>query len=442
MNAYAKNSYVDEEAIGCIKSQEDLDAFVASVTSARNSIDALHPTKVTVAKAIEDINAAYETLMGNMNKIVPNKWYYIVSKANLEYCANKAMFLNSTNVGTDISFGQYDSATGESTYTEDAYAIWRLVPIEGTEYYGIQNMGTSHFYGPILGKGNDHKLLLQSQPSPYRIDYIGKGQLQMVSINDANPDGFQLHAQQDGSIVVPWPTGIDGASCWTYLPVDDESIARILVKQNSIRIQTLPFDIPAGESSLMAMNEGINTYAVKDLKVDEESNTTTLELTIQEDVKAGVPFILMYGDYTQYDAEGSFDHFFFPIPANVDSTEHEANGLIGTLKGITLKKAGFGYVENDGLKVTTSDALSIIGQRGYIDPAKVKTAEGNTDLVLTLEGGLINGIRPVDVAKATDKVNVYSIDGKLLKKNVKATDARKSLKKGIYIVGKKKVAIK
>ncbi len=443
MNAYADISLVDEEAIGCFKSQDVLDAFTASVAAARNSINPIQPTKASVAKAIEDINAAYETLMGQMNKVEPNKWYYIVSKSNLEYCANKAMYLNSTNVGTDIAFGQYDSATGESTYTEDAYAMWRLVPIEGTEYYGIQNMCTSHFYGPILGKGNDYKLLLQSQPSPYRIDYIGKGQLQMVSINDANPDGYQLHAQQDGSIVVPWPTGLDGASCWTFLPVDEESIARILVKQNSIRIQTLPFDIPAGESSLMSMNEGINTYAVKDLKVDEESNTTTLELTIQEDVKAGVPFIMMYGDYTQYDAETSlFDHFFFPIPANVDSTEYEANGLIGTLKGITLKKAGFGYLENDGLKVTTGDALSIIGQRGYIDPAKVKAAEGNTDFVLTLEGGLINGIRPVDVAKATDKVNVYSIDGKLLKKNVKATDARKSLKKGIYIVGKKKVAIK
>lgn len=443
MNAYAFNTIVDEAAIGCVKSQEALDAFEASVATARNSIDPIQPTKASVTKAIEDINTAYQTLMENMNKVEPNKWYYIVSKSNLAYCANKAMFLNSTNVGTDISFGQYDSETGESTYTEDAYAMWRLVPIEGTEYYGIQNMCTSHFFGPILGKGNTYKLLLQTQPSPYRIDYIGKGQLQMVSINDANPEGYQLHAQNDGSIIVPWPTGLDGASCWTFLPVDEESVAGILIKQNSIRIETLPFDIPAGATSLMSLNEGINTYAVKDLKVDEVSNTTTLELTVQEDVKAGVPFIMTYGDYTQYNEETSlYDHFFFQIPANVDSTEHEANGLIGTLKGLTIQKSGFGYIENDGLKVTTGEAVSIIGQRGYIDPAKVKTGEGSTDLVLTLEGGLINGINVIDAAKASDKVNVYSIDGKLLKKNVKATDARKNLKKGIYIIGKKKVAIK
>jgi hypothetical protein len=37
---------------------------------------------------------------------------------------------------------------------------------------------------------------------------------------------------------------------------------------------------------------------------------------------------------------------------------------------------------------------------------------------------------------------VYTIDGKLLKKNVKATDAEKNLGKGIYIIGKKKVAIR
>ena len=179
------------------------------------------------------------------------------------------------------------------------------------------------------------------------------------------------------------------------------------------------------------------------MTTDPENNTTTLELTIQEDVKAGVPFILEYGNYEEYSAENSvLNEFYFLVPDDVSTTAKEDNGLIGTLDGLTIEKSGFGYLTNGGLAVTGAAATSIIGQRGYIDPAKVQTREGNTDRVLVLEGGLINGAKPIVAGKATENINVYAIDGKLLKRKVKATDASKGLKKGIYIMGKQKIAVK
>ena len=39
-------------------------------------------------------------------------------------------------------------------------------------------------------------------------------------------------------------------------------------------------------------------------------------------------------------------------------------------------------------------------------------------------------------------VNVYTTDGVLVKKNVKAVEATKGLKKGVYVVGKNKVLVK
>ena len=39
-------------------------------------------------------------------------------------------------------------------------------------------------------------------------------------------------------------------------------------------------------------------------------------------------------------------------------------------------------------------------------------------------------------------VDVYTIDGVLIKRNVKAAEATRNLAKGIYIVGKKKVLVK
>ena len=55
----------------------------------------------------------------------------------------------------------------------------------------------------------------------------------------------------------------------------------------------------------------------------------------------------------------------------------------------------------------------------------------------------MNGTEEI-IAKVpgTGNVNVYTTQGQLLKAGVAPADAVKNLNKGIYIVGKKKIAIK
>lgn len=442
MNSFAENSYVGDD-IGTFKEQAPIDAFVAEIAAARRTVDPKQPTKASIDAAMKTINESYDKLMEHMNKLVPGKWYTIASMSTLEYCANKAMYLNSTNVGSQISFGQYDAATGESTYTDDAYAMWRFVPIEGTDYYGIQNLGTSHFIGPSLGRGNGYPNKLQSEPSPFRVDYIGRGQIQFVSINDHNLDEDQLHAQEAGSVIVPYPTGYDGASCWGLTQVADDEILRILMMPNSIRIMTLPFDIPAGESSVMNANPDVKTYSLKNLTVNPETGETTLELTLQEDIKAGVPFVMEYGDFTAYDGSAAIEKVYLPLPETVDTTAREANGLVGTLNGVTLNKAGLGYFSNGALSISAEEAVSIIGNRGYIDPTKVVAQSGNTDRTIVVKG-VMDGIRTIatDAVDNATPLNVYTIGGVLVRKNVKPSEALKGLQKGLYIVGKRKVAVR
>ena len=113
---------------------------------------------------------------------------------------------------------------------------------------------------------------------------------------------------------------------------------------------------------------------------------------------------------------------------------------------MTVAAPGMGIFNYDAAttswKLAASTAnLFINGRYGYIDPKKVVNEEGDADLVIET-ADQVTAVKPFIVNKATDKVNVYSIDGKLLKRNVKATDAQKGLKKGIYIIGKKKVSVK
>ena len=151
---------------------------------------------------------------------------------------------------------------------------------------------------------------------------------------------------------------------------------------------------------------------------------------------------MTFGDYTAYDEETSeWDYFYSFAPENVITEATEANGLIGTLDGLTIEKKGLGYIVNSGLQATADAAVKIDGQRGYIDPSKVKTQDGATDLVISCEG-LLSGLRIVKVNSAKELVDVYTIDGKLIKKNVKATEAQKGLAKGIYVIGKDKVGVK
>lgn len=58
-----------------------------------------------------------------------------------------------------------------------------------------------------------------------------------------------------------------------------------------------------------------------------------------------------------------------------------------------------------------------------------------------INAAILEGISPVTVEEP-QVVNVYSLDGKLLRRGVDATKATKGLMRGVYIVGKKKVVVK
>jgi hypothetical protein len=127
--------------------------------------------------------------------------------------------------------------------------------------------------------------------------------------------------------------------------------------------------------------------------------------------------------------------------AVIDTSATVVNGLVGTLQGMTVNKAGLGIFVSSKLTATVKGSTSIAGRQGYINPNLVTNEAGDADLIIQV-GDVLNGVKAIVATKTAEKINVYTIDGKLLKRNVKATEALKGLNKGLYIVGKKKVAVK
>ena len=429
------------EEFGDADSQDNVDAFVNTINSIRQNTNTYQPKKAELAAAVEKLKKAKKDFVDNHIKhIEANKWYYIISNSTLEYCNGMSMVSYSSDGNSEIHYGTTDQ-NGESLYYSPQ-AMWRFVPIEGTDYYGIQNMASAHFYGPTSGQGRDHTCRMQASISPFRIDYIGKSQIHFVSINSNNPDEIPIHAQNEQHVIVPWQAGIDAASSWTVMEVDDSELLNNTVKENSINLMTLPYDIPGGSNSLMSLNSNIKTYSIKNVVADYETGSTKVELTINDDIKAGVPFVLIEGDYTQYNAETAANVTFNTnIPATVDTIVGTANGLVATSEGADISTKGMIYA-NGTLQMVADSPVHIGGLSAWIDASKVTPAEGDADLTISLLG-IVNGIQPAAVTGSSDKVNVYTLDGVLVKKGVKASEARKDLKPGtIYIIGGKKVLIK
>ena len=285
---------------------------------------------------------------------------------------------------------------------------------------------------------------MSHEKTPYNIYYYGNGKFKMQQVGVADPFDC-LKTDRTKFVVLNYPADGNEQQSFIYKPIESDVVTIGYYPDNSLNTMVLPWAV----EGLAEINDGISgatvkTYAVKSLTTTEEG--TRLELKEKSSFEAGEPFIINVNDYTSGDGETK-QPVYFTIPASItDTSAVVANGLVGTLQGVNVAAPGMGIFKYDkestSWKLGASEADYFLnGRYAYLDPKKVVNEEGDADLVIeTAEQ--VTAVKPFIVTKAADKVNVYSIDGKLIKRNVKATEAQKGLKKGIYVIGKKKIAVK
>jgi hypothetical protein len=325
------------------------------------------------------MNAAFATFMGHVGQIVPNQWYNIVSGSYLDFAKNQPMFLGSTSTGNKVSIGGYP--IDEINIASDPYAIWRFVPIEGKDgQYAIQSLGTGQYLGEYRGDGSDNAPLMSHKKGAYKLMYAGNGKFKILqAILKNEEDG--LKTDETNKIVLNWAYNGGNQQAWKFQAVESsQELSFNVMPDNSIQIMTLPFEMK-GDLTLSKINEGVVTYGIKYVKVD--ATGTHLGLKIKDDFEAGEPFIMTVNDYTQYDAAAASYPIAFSVPTTVtDTSAIVPNGLVGTLEGINVTKAGLGIFTDSKLAVTTSGNVSISGRSGYINPNLVVNEDGDADLTI------------------------------------------------------------
>ncbi|MBP3774513.1 MAG: hypothetical protein ILA34_04090 [Bacteroidaceae bacterium] len=358
------------------------------------------------------------------------------------------------------------------------YAMWRIVKMEGEENaYAIQNRAT----GLYLGRNQDADWYVTQSlvPMPLGINILGSGEFEIVTDTVTNKytngsgtevtlKGKPLHYQGSDLRAVWWSTnnangipsfsdsgqGYRTSSAFTFEAVEDPDAALNFPALNdNIQIKTFPFAV----ANIEAEDENfkkvpVKTYGLKSATVDNAADSiSSVVLYEKASFEAGEPFVLVTGnpataptvDEVLHD---SINMIITPVAIeDYNTTEPKtANGLVASLSGTQLLKKGLGLFEK-GFLTVTNDSVSVLvaGQTGYIDPLQVQDIDTGSAATLTVKGnGILDAIRTAIIRQSSEYVNVYSIDGQLLRRHVNAADATRGLQKGIYIVGKQKVSVK
>ena len=376
-----------------------------------------------------------------------NVWYYIVNMdetmgsgetaTDKSYHGN-AMYLKSNNTqdcyrwlaSRDIAgWNFFDYKADSLLCLHNPYAMWRVCRIEGNDScYAIQNRGTgTYLSGTLVNTYHGSS----AKPQPFGIYLLGHNQFRIVSFDDENVDRLPLSAVATNNGILNVSGGFNEPSAWNLVPVDsDDKLGYVEMEglSNSISIMCLPFAI----NQITCKNNSVKTYALKDIK-----NENTLELTEQQSFQPGEPFFLLLGDLNSQLKETTT---FQILPPNEFNYQAEtANGLVGVLDKAGINQKGMIYFGNTDnvIKESGNLTVSIEGHKGYINPSLVTEKLGNVDLAVSITS--TDGI--LRVVSDDKVVDVYSIDGQLLMQSVRLENVSKILKKGIYIINKKKIVI-
>lgn len=436
-NDYAERigNSVAGDGIGYVDKQSSIDAFASALVAARSSVKT--PTRLAVDKAMKAMKDAYAKFLTHVGMIKPDTWYNILSLSTREIFTGQPIHVSPALHGNDLRIG--DTDIDKDVPRANPYALWRFVRAEGTQSdsYYIQNLATGQYIGAY--KDNTSTMQISPEPVAYRLIYFGDGGFRITQA--ANPDDkLALKTDKSRRVILTYPLNSDNQQVFSFDEVTaGEEMTIGDYRNNSIQIVTLPFDAK-GENAVSALNNGeAEAYAVKSISTTDKGSR--LELTKITDTEAGVPFILVVGDCKQ--PVGDSIGLKFAVPETATDKAATANGLVGTLTDIKVTRQGLGMFLNNGLYVTSVYTTPFAARSGYIDPSLITMGDGATDLVIETTD-ILNGISAPTAGRtaAGSRVNVYTVEGTLIRKNADAAEVLRSLPRGIYIIGHKKVYVK
>ena len=343
----------------------------------------------TATTAVKEAKAAF---LAGIKSFEVGKWYFITNLdeerfgeegAEDAFCGGSAIYLrNKYNTSTSVKWGLFDKNSMTLNADNDPRAMWRFVPVEGTEYYAIQNMYTGYYLGDFAGENIN--LPVSQEPVPYNVAYSGNAKFMLYPKGPKNSNNMALWPEGYEADVVCHPS-IDGASAWTFIEIDPEEQEAISISDfamNLIDVMAVPYNI----SNIADYNADVFTYAIRKISQEEVEGerVTTIELYEKNEFKAGEPCIIVLGSIDE-EVECEPNSLVIPFPTEViDHTQPMvANGIVGGLHNMKCA---------EGTAISTGKKFIAVGeggsgfddQTGVIDLSTYKREITGVETALTL----------------------------------------------------------
>ena len=445
--------------------QEAIDDYNATTGDAIDK--ALHEDVSATEKAqlIATLNKAMNDVLDKMIEPDSTVWYSIlVEDQNISRETDAETLFAA---GRPICTGAYNRQDGVCFYwqggmPEDVKHApggrtfgWRFVSTGKAHWYKIVNVGTG--WTPA---GID---CIQVMP-------LGDGQFEMrksatqrFAFWGGDPNTYNSITDNHSGVSVK-----DGDGAFKLEPVAADFSEQVAFDKGTLTPWVNPYTSFAAPS---AVEEGTEIHALvpSGFKTAADGHTITeLHLTLlseKDTIPAGMPFIIKAGaltdTYNADDNEAITADFNNVIGSSVTHALLNNNGMTGTYTKIVSVPEGAIYFDHDSAVVASAANNFVVSARhAYVDPAAIAVnsrtvnpdgsitySDGRAnDLTVYFKGGVYPGIDVVGINNATIKTadtgNVWTIDGVLIRKNVKPADALRGLPRGIYIYGGRKVYVR
>lgn len=424
---------------------------------------------VSINAAVNDINAAFNAFKGSVRLPEAGKFYTIKSASTkvvaeadkdsqgyqgaiynaIVYSTgnNKSNSLSDANSAVRFTFANHSSevtADGETSLDammsslsdsislkDDASYVWKAETAQDGKMV-LRNLATGMYL-----TGANGKLYQSTEPTPILGEGVKPNVFRFNLGEDANGVTQYMNTKGATGTVVPWKDPADENSYWQFneLADDDyttESFAVKGVKEGQFYACTFPVAITPDGNAVPYTVLGVNEAKDKLILAD-----------VEDEVPAGTPVILL-ADVLTNNGEGTVGNLTVGCE-DLASAEFVfepkvGDGLCGVLCEPVEIAETCGHLANG--KIVTG-AYTVPCNGAYLANAAITAEKGKASIDLAKGvGDTLTGIDDAKVVVLPSVVNVYGINGQLIKKSVKAANATKNLPAGVYVIGGQKVLVK
>lgn len=346
----------------------------------------------------------------------------------------------SSAINDSASFADADFTKLQDTISvaDDARLVWKA-EASANGQITFRNLATGMYL-----TGANGKIYQSVEATPINVEGIAPETFRFNAGKDENGVTQYMNAKAAFNTIVTWNDTADVNSNFFIEEVAKDKIATQAfyipnVKEGPFYAGTFAVDIDPTDGF-------ITPYQVIGVNGDK--------LVLGEFdgiVEAGTPFIYSVEMIIATKAAPSSIGFTQVVAAN-DLTEgnytyetKNVNGLQGVLTEAVKIPAGKAYINNSGAVAVAPEAGVDIAANGAYFNGDASTTDKDGDASLELGkmvGNALTGIDATKVIVLPAKVDVYSIDGKLLRQGVKSSNAAKNLPAGVYVIGGQKVLVK